>query len=129
MLFGWGSWSVNAFEHNLAEHGVVTIATISSYDGSFLRGRRQRTEVSNYWVEYDGHRYHFQWPMRYQVGDRIRLVYDPSQPSNVRILPEGEERYVAPDASRSLVLFVFACAIFGIYSIQAAYRDLKNASP
>ena len=102
----------------------VTTATIASLEGSFWTGRRSMVENFNYWVEYDGYRYHFQWRQRYQPGDRVRLIYDRARPSTVRVLLEGETGFEGPAIDWRFATMLAAFALFGTWSIRAGYRSL-----
>jgi hypothetical protein len=88
--FTWLGWRDLETQQGLKERGTVTTATIASFEGSFWTGRRARVENFNYWVEYDGYRYHFQWLQRYEPGAQVRLIYDRARPSTVRVLKDGE---------------------------------------
>jgi len=124
--FTWLGWNGYKTDRGLQERGTVTTATIASFEGSFWTGRRAKVETFNYWVEYDGHRYHFQWRERYGVGERIRLVYDRVRPSIVKVLKDGETGLEAPVIDWRFSVMVLAFALFGAYSIRAGYRSLTG---
>ena len=80
---------------------VTTTATIESIEGSFLRGRKVKEIHYNYWVVFDGHRFHYQWPEQYGVGEVFEVAYRPERPSEMKPLSrmnknrEGEWKVAA----------------------------------
>lgn len=122
--FTWLGWRDLQTQMGLRERGTVTTATVASFEGSFWTGRRARVENFNYWVEYDGHRYHFQWRERYEPGDQIRLVYDRARPSTVRVLKDGEAGFEGPVIEWRFVAMLVAFGLLGAFSIRAGYRSL-----
>lgn len=122
--FTWLGWRDLETQKGLNERGIVTTATIASLEGSFWTGRRARVENFNYWVEYDGYRYHFQWRDRYEPGDQIRLIYDRARPSTVRVLRDGETGFDGPVIDWRFAAMLVAFALFGVFSIRAGYRDV-----
>jgi len=126
--FAWLGWLGYKTDTGLQERGTVTTATIASFEGSFWTGRRAKVETFNYWVEYDGYRYHFQWRERYGVGERIRLVYDRVRPATVRVLKDGETGLEDPVIDWRFSAMVLAFALFGAYSVRAGYRSLTGVN-
>jgi hypothetical protein len=122
--FTWLGWQDYKTQSGLKERGTITTATIASFEGSFWTGRRAKVENFNYWVEYDGYRYHFQWRERYGAGERVRLIYDRAHPSAVRVLKDGETGFKGPAIDWRFSAMVLAFSLFGVYSIRRAYRSV-----
>lgn len=124
--FTWLGWQSYRTERGLKERATVATATIASFEGSFWTGRRAKVENFNYWVEYDGYRYHFQWRERYRVGERIRLVYDRGRPSIARILNDGQTGLEDPVVDWRFSAMALAFALFGGFSIRSGNRSLTS---
>lgn len=126
---GFGCLCLLAYQSDtrLQQRGIVTTATIASFDGPYKSGGKSSTQTFRYLLQYDANRQYFVWPQRYAAGEKLRIVYDRVEPSVIRVLNDGESGLEHPGVDWRLVAAALGFALLGIRALRPGAKPLFSS--
>jgi len=116
-VFAW--WELRGYQRHesFKANSAVTTATIREFERAY-GGVEEKTYA--HWIDYEVHRGLLVLSRRLEVGERIQVIYDKTNPSNVHALEVYRPEFRGPETSTiegtiALLLLVSAGALYNAY--------------
>jgi hypothetical protein len=123
LFFAIGYQYAHSSRIDFYHDGIDSIATIESTEGQFLVGRKFKKVHYNYWVTFDGYRFHYQWPEKYAVGEKLYIIYDPEKPSQMKPTTRVENN--KNSEWKVFLAFGVACPILFLWLSYLNFQTFK----